>query len=50
MLEVCEAEMKSIMFFGIDKDDMHEVREMEKRYEDGKTVSITNCTQILQRG
>ena len=42
VLEVCQEEMKSIIFFGIDKEDMTEVREkMEKRLEDGKTVPGT---------
>ena len=62
VLEVCQEEMKSIIFFGIDKEDMVEVREkMEKRFDDGKTVishqkqssfhspvSITNWTQTVQ--
>ena len=44
VLEVCQ-EMKSIIFFGIDKEDMVEVREkMEKRFEDGKTVPGTTST------
>ena len=42
VLEVCLEEMKSIIFFGIDKEDMTEVREkMEKRFEDGKSVPGT---------
>ena len=42
VLEVCQEEMKSIIIFGIDKEDMTEVREkMEKRFEDGKTVPGT---------
>ena len=45
VLEVCQEEMKSIIFFGIDKEDMVEVREkMEKRFEDGKTVPGTTST------
>ena len=36
VLEVWQEEMKSIIFFGIDKEEMFEVREkMEKRFEDG---------------
>ena len=44
VLKVCQEEMKSIIFFCIDKGDMYmvEVREkMEKRFEDGKTVPGT---------
>ena len=45
VLEVCQEEMKSIIFFGIDKEDMVEVREkMEKRFEDGKTVPGTRSS------
>ena len=45
MLEVCETEMKSIVFIGIDKTEMQEVRiEMEKRYEDGHTVPGTRSS------
>ena len=45
MLEVCETEMKSIVFIGIDKTEMQEVRkEMEKRYEDGDTVPGTRSS------
>ena len=45
MLEVCQEEMKSIIFFGIDKDDMVEVTEkMEKRFEDGKMVPGTRSS------
>ena len=41
--EVCPEEIKRI--FGIDKEDMVEVREkMEKRFEDGKTVPGTTST------
>ena len=44
VLEVCQ-EMKSIIFFGIDKEDMVEVREkMEKRFEDGKMVPSTRSS------
>ena len=43
-VEVCQ-EMKSIIFFDIDKEDMVEVREkMEKRFEDAKTVPGTTST------
>ena len=45
VLEVCQEEMKSIIFFGIDKEDMVEVREkMEKRFEGGKTVPGTRSS------
>ena len=45
VLEVCQEEMKSIIFFGIDKEDMVEVREkMEKRFRDGKTVPSTKSS------
>ena len=45
VLEVCQEEMKSIIFFGIDKEDMVEVREkMEKRFDDGKTVPGTRSS------
>ena len=41
--EVCPEEIKRI--FGIDKEDMVEVREkMEKRFEDGKTVPGTRSS------
>ena len=43
--EVCQEEMKSIIFFGSDKEDMVEVREkMEKRFEDGKAVPGTRSS------
>ena len=42
VLEVCQEEMKSIIFFGIDKEDMVEVREkMEKRFKDDMTLPRT---------
>ena len=45
MLKVCQEEMKSIIFFGIDIADMVEVREkIERRFEDGKTVSSTRSS------
>ena len=45
VLEVCQAEMKSIVFFGIDKEDMVVVRErMEKRFEVGKTIPGTRSS------
>ena len=48
MLEVYQEEMKSIIFFGIDKEDMVEVREkMEKRFKDGKTVPSTRSSHLF---
>ena len=45
MLEVCQEEMKSIIFFGVSKEDMLEVRaQMEKRFEEGKTVPGTRSS------
>ena len=45
VLEVCQEEMKAIIFFSIDKEDMVEVREkMEKRFEDGKMVPGTRSS------
>ena len=42
VLEVCEAEMQSIVFFGIAKEEMIDVREkINKRVEDGRTVPGT---------
>ena len=42
VLEVCQEEMKSIIFFGIDKEDMVEVREkMENRFKDGMALPGT---------
>ena len=42
VLEVCQEEMKAIIFFGTDKEDMVKLREkMEKRFADGKTVPGT---------
>ena len=48
VLEVCQEKMKSIIFFGIDKKDMVEVREkMEKRFEDGKTITGTRSSHFI---
>ena len=45
VLEVCQEEMKSIIFFGTDKEDLVKVREkMEKRFEDDKTVPSTRSS------
>ena len=45
ILKVSQEEMKSIIFFGIDIEDMVEVREkIERRFEDGKTVSSTRSS------
>ena len=45
VLEVCQEEMKSIIFFGNDKEVMVEVREkMEKRFKDGKMVPGTRSS------
>ena len=45
MLEVYQEEMKSNIFFGIDKENMVEVKEkMEKRLEDGKMVPGTRIS------
>ena len=45
VLEVCQEEMKSIIFFCTDKENMVEVREkMDKRFEDGKTVPATRSS------
>ena len=45
VLEVCQEEMKSIIFFGINKEDLVEVREkMEKRFKDGKMVPNTRSS------
>ena len=45
MLEVCQEDMKSIIFFEIDKEDIIEVREkMEKRFKDGKMVPGTRSS------
>ena len=45
VLEVCQKEMESIIFFGLDKEDTAEVREkMEKRFKDGKTVPVTRSS------
>ena len=42
VLEVHQEEMKSIIFFGVDKEDMVEVREkMEKRFKDDMTLPRT---------
>ena len=44
VLEVCQEEMKSVIFFGINKD-LVEVREkMEKRFEDGEMVPSTRSS------
>ena len=45
VLEVCQEKVKSIIFFGIGKKDMFEVREkMDKRLEDGKTIPGTRSS------
>ena len=45
MLEVCQEEMKSIIFFSFSKEDMLEEREqMEKRFKEGKTVPGTRSS------
>ena len=42
VLEVRQEEIKSMIFFGMDKEDIVEVSEkMEKRFKDGKTVPST---------
>ena len=45
VLGVCEEEMKSIVFFGIGKEDMVELRErINKRFADGQTVPGTRSS------
>ena len=45
VLEVCQAEMQSIVFFGIAKEEMVDVREkINKRVADGRTVPGTRSS------
>ena len=44
MLDLCENEMTSIKFFGICKDSMISIENLEKWYEGGNTVPGTQSS------